>query len=118
MSAQVTKCLMFLVSLAHRAVQGAPTEVVNLSENGEMAAKVKGLDHPNFVCGLQMVLRYWKTTGLGKSCRTGRVVTLHHSSVRWPAFSTSVSSSAFDFTYTIPLSYILKLLTVETFEWW
>lgn len=55
MSAQVTKCLMFLVSLAHRAVQGAPTEVVNLFENGEMAAKVKGLDHPNCV---------WFTDGL------------------------------------------------------
>lgn len=65
MSAQGTKCLMFLVSLAHRAVQGAHREDVNLFENGEMEAKVKGQDHTNcmqFTDGLKLLEnnRLWK----------------------------------------------------------
>lgn len=41
LSAQGTKCLVFLVSVAHRAVQGAHRDD-NVFENGEMEAKVKG----------------------------------------------------------------------------
>ena len=65
MSAQVTKCLVFLVSLARRPVQASDAEDVNLFESGEMEAKVKGQDHPNcmqFTDGLKLLEnnRVWK----------------------------------------------------------
>lgn len=65
MSAQVTKCLVFLVSLARRTVQCSHRDYVNLFENGEMEAKMKGQGHPNctpFTDGFKLLenRRLWK----------------------------------------------------------